>query len=179
MPTGMNPLFYNLKKTLNSNRVNNRDGHALRDYGLNQGVKHYPKSGGNVMKRFILKMRLLCVAAAIATVTLLAACPGDGNEPAGSAGTGSIEIALNDEGADLLDAASLTLSKTGATKTITLTAAREYSGFQWYVDTALKAADRSFTLNAASYAAGKHYLSLEAWRNGALYSKDLTFTVNE
>jgi ABC-type glycerol-3-phosphate transport system substrate-binding protein len=129
------------------------------------------------MTSCIWKTKVLCLAALIAAALAAAAC--SGGNPSDPSGSGLIEIALNDEGADLLTASSLTLSKTLSPKTITLTAAREYSGYEWYVDAASRSTDRSFTLNAASYAAGKHYLSLEAWRNGTLYSKDLTFTVNE
>jgi hypothetical protein len=92
-------------------------------------------------------------------------------------GQGGIGLSL-DDGGDILTGTIPVLSKTGTTKTATLEAALEYTNCQWYVDTLLKGEGQSFTLNAAAYPVGKHYLSVEAWRNGRLYSKELTFTVN-
>jgi hypothetical protein len=93
-------------------------------------------------------------------------------------GQESVLIGFADEGAEALaPGAAISLSKTGSLKTTTLTAEPGYETYEWLVDAALKGTGRSLTLDAAVYALGKHYLSLEVVKDGKRYSKELTFTV--
>jgi hypothetical protein len=93
-------------------------------------------------------------------------------------GQESVSIGFADEGAGALaPGAAISLSKTGSLKTTTLTAAPGYETYEWFVDAASKGTGRSLTLDAAAYAPGKHYLSLEVVKDGKRYSKELTFTV--
>jgi hypothetical protein len=59
----------------------------------------------------------------------------------------------------------------------TLTVSGEYDLYQWLVDGTITASSKSITLNPADYAAGTHQISVELTRNGVMYSKAGTFTV--
>jgi uncharacterized repeat protein (TIGR02543 family) len=74
---------------------------------------------------------------------------------------------------------AITLSKDGAKKQHTLTVSGDYDTCQWRVDGTIKADSNSIDLDAADYPAGKHQISVEVTRNGAVYSKAGSFTVEE
>jgi hypothetical protein len=73
----------------------------------------------------------------------------------------------------------ISISKSGATKTIVLTASTDYANPVWYVDgnATGKSSAGSITLNAADYAATKHSVSFTGTKDGTLYSKEIPFTV--
>jgi hypothetical protein len=63
--------------------------------------------------------------------------------------------------------------------TQTLAVSGDYDAYRWLVDGTIKANSASITLNPADYATGTHQISVEVTRNGALYSKAGTFTVEK
>jgi endo-1,4-beta-xylanase len=72
--------------------------------------------------------------------------------------------------------------KINGTKTaiISLSDAEGYANIQWYVDGEAKsgATTETFTLNAASYLLGRHWISVELTRDGIPYSKTVSFNVH-
>jgi hypothetical protein len=91
-------------------------------------------------------------------------------------GQGGIVLSFVDEGAAALKGQTISLSKAAGTS-FTLEAAVGYESYEWYVDGELKTTNRSITLSAGMYSLGKHYVSVEVWKDGVLYSKEATFTV--
>jgi hypothetical protein len=92
-------------------------------------------------------------------------------------GQGGITLKFTDEGAGALEEANVSLSKTTEPTTLTLEAATGYESYEWFVDGESKGTTRSITLNAVGYSLGKHYVSVEVWKNNVLYSKETAFTV--
>jgi hypothetical protein len=68
------------------------------------------------------------------------------------------------------------LSKSG-TKPLTVTDPEQYSSIEWYVDGVLRRTGETFTLNAANYSTGGHFITLEVVKNGLRYNTTITFTV--
>jgi len=68
--------------------------------------------------------------------------------------------------------------KTNTTLTVTVTVV--YDTYAWYVDGVLVPGNtgNSITLNARDFAAGRRSLSVRVTKGGVVYSKSLTFTVN-
>jgi endo-1,4-beta-xylanase len=66
------------------------------------------------------------------------------------------------------------------TATISLSDAEDYANIQWYIDGEAKsgATTETFTLNAASYLLGRHWISVELTRDGIPYSKTVSFNVH-
>jgi hypothetical protein len=91
-------------------------------------------------------------------------------------GQGGIVLSFTDEGSAALEGQIAALSKAAGTS-VTLEAAVGYESYEWYVDGESKTTNRSITLSAAAYSLGKHYVSVEVWKNGVLYSKEAAFTV--
>jgi hypothetical protein len=81
-----------------------------------------------------------------------------------------------DEGFAALEGQTVSLSKAAAASR-TLEAAVGYESYEWFVDGESKTTNRSITLNAGAYSLGKHYVSVEVWKNGVVYSKEAAFTV--
>jgi hypothetical protein len=55
----------------------------------------------------------------------------------------------------------------------------EYGSCRWRVDGVIKENGKSIVLKAAEYKTGIHRISLEAARDGAVYSKTGSFRVQE
>ena len=75
---------------------------------------------------------------------------------------------------------NISLSKSGAgDKPIeqTLTVSGEYGSYRWRVDGAIKENSKTIVLNAAGYTTGTHQISVEVTRNGTVYSKSGSFSV--
>jgi hypothetical protein len=107
---------------------------------------------------------------------------GGGNEGGGS-DVPPVTVTLEgpkDVAEDAFPDTAITLSKSGAggkLSTQPLAVNGEYDTYRWLVDGTLKEDSASITLNAADYAVGTHQISVEVTRNGAIYSKSGTFTV--
>lgn len=91
-------------------------------------------------------------------------------------GQGGITLSFVDEGSAALEGQEVTLSKTAATSR-TMEASVGYESYEWFVDGESKGTNRSITLSAGAYSLGKHYVSVEVWKNGVVYSKEAAFTV--
>lgn len=92
-------------------------------------------------------------------------------------GQGGIVLGFADEGSEALKGQAITLSKAAGTS-VTVEAAVGYERYEWFVDGEAKTTNRSITLNAGAYSLGRHYVSVEVWKNGVVYSKEAVFTVN-
>jgi uncharacterized repeat protein (TIGR02543 family) len=75
--------------------------------------------------------------------------------------------------------ADFTISKDGSpnSQTVTITGSG-YTDPRWYVDGELKGTGTGITIQAADYGAGTHTLSLEVSKNGLVWSRELSFTVD-
>jgi hypothetical protein len=71
----------------------------------------------------------------------------------------------------------ITLSKNGTPKTTTLTVSGDFDTYRWRVDGSIKGNTKTIILDAANYQAGTHQITLEVTRDGAVYSKTGSFTV--
>jgi uncharacterized repeat protein (TIGR02543 family) len=92
---------------------------------------------------------------------------------------GSYAITLNpDAGTGAFSEPDFSVSKTGSpqTKTIRLTGSG-YSNPRWEVDGILRGTGSEITINAADYVLGRHNLTLIITKNGTLWSRELSFTV--
>jgi hypothetical protein len=111
-----------------------------------------------------------------ATVTVRAA----GEETGKLAITIGFDGDITVTGTPAIPAAGIVISKSGATKTIVLTASADYTGPVWYVDGSVTGTSAaSITLNAADYAATKHSVSFTGTKGGTLYSREIPFSVVE
>jgi hypothetical protein len=131
------------------------------------------------MKR---KSQWIGIAALMAlAMFMFSACPmGEDTEDEVEKGPVSITIGFaGDITVSGIPAGGITISKSGATKTIVLTASSDYANPVWYVDgsTTEKSSEGNITLNAADYAATKHSVSFTGTKDGTLYSKEIPFTV--
>jgi uncharacterized repeat protein (TIGR02543 family) len=96
--------------------------------------------------------------------------------PSGSSGV----ITLNpDAGAGAFGQTNFTVYKSNGTgsRTVSITGSG-YTDPRWFVDGELKGTGNSLAVNAADYGAGGHILSLEVKKDGLVWSKEITFTVD-
>jgi hypothetical protein len=89
-------------------------------------------------------------------------------------GQGGIVIRYPD--ADSISGGEVSISKT-ETPNATLTASLGYESYEWLVDGESKGNTYKFTVNAAEYAPGKHYVSVELMLAGVPYSAETFFIV--
>jgi hypothetical protein len=99
----------------------------------------------------------------------------------GTAPVGTEPITVNfwvdeSDGAFSVSAGSVTIDQNGS---FTATVTDGYTAVQWYVDGIETKQTASVTISGATYSddLGIHRLSVTASKNGAYYSKEITFTV--
>jgi len=111
---------------------------------------------------------------------------GNANYNAGTASSVAVTTKQNAEltitFAQITDAApSFTvpaLSKSGtATAPLSVADPAQYTSIEWYIDGVLRRTGAAFTLNAANYSTGGHFITLEVVKNGLRYNTTITFTV--
>jgi uncharacterized repeat protein (TIGR02543 family) len=94
-------------------------------------------------------------------------------------GADAITLGFADAGEGIVDPEPITLSKSGPVKSLILISAPGYKNHNWMADGKPAGSGDLITLNAADYLPGKHFLSVEVYKNDILYSKELAFTVTE
>jgi uncharacterized repeat protein (TIGR02543 family) len=94
-------------------------------------------------------------------------------------GKGSITVVNpTDVASGAFTDSSFIIDKTpGGTNTHTINVTGAFDSYLWRVDGSAKGSGNSLTLNAADYTFGTHQISLEVTRNGVVYSKSGSFTV--
>jgi hypothetical protein len=141
------------------------------------------------MKSFFKTPGFRVTALLCAAVLLWGAC----SQPAGETPTPSppevsvaITLWINGDGGILSSGEDMSISKTGAGglgSSFTATVSGGYSGVQWYTGgfpvPGSRGTAESITIRAADYTAKTHKLEVTVTKDGALYSKALSFTVTE
>jgi uncharacterized repeat protein (TIGR02543 family) len=98
----------------------------------------------------------------------------------------NVSVWVNEDDGDILVSnADVTISKSsnGTPDSFTATVASGYTGVQWYFDgfpiSGSRGTAQSIAINAAEYNTGTYILGVTVIKNGALYSTDFRFTVED
>jgi hypothetical protein len=90
----------------------------------------------------------------------------------------TVSLLVADEGSTTFTDPETPIVLNAGTNTHTITVTGEgFYNFRWVVDGSLKGTGSSIILNKSEYTNGGHFLSLEVYKNGIPWSKELTFTV--
>jgi hypothetical protein len=93
-------------------------------------------------------------------------------------GRDDISLSFPDEG-DINNGEPIVIYKNGGASSFTLRLETAFTSSEWYVDAGLAGTGNSLTLYAWDYAPGTHYVSVEFFKDGRLYSREAVFTVSE
>ncbi|MDR2193654.1 MAG: InlB B-repeat-containing protein [Treponema sp.] len=105
-----------------------------------------------------------------------------GTDTVPAPGRGTVTLIYPEDAAVDAFSDAIILSKNGADGKPTqhaLTVNGEYGSYRWRVDGTIKANSESIVLNAADYGAGIRQISVEVTRNGVIYAKSGSFTVEQ
>jgi uncharacterized repeat protein (TIGR02543 family) len=90
----------------------------------------------------------------------------------------AITLQFSDAGDGAFDQESFAVSKSEGTKPQTVRlSGKGYAGHRWFVDGDPKAMGSDIVIKAEDYTVGNHILSLEAAKDGWIWSKEIVFTV--
>jgi hypothetical protein len=93
-------------------------------------------------------------------------------------GQDDISLSFPDEGG-INNGEPIVIYKNGEPSSFTLRLETVFTSSEWYVDTELAGTGNSLTVYARDYVPGTHYVSVEFYKAGLLYSREAVFTVSE
>jgi uncharacterized protein YjdB len=91
----------------------------------------------------------------------------------------NIGLAFEDPGAGAFSDSGFTIVKGGSPASQTVTLSSGWASQEWFVDNISRGTGTSLAVNAADYTAGGHALQITVFDGTALWTKKITFTVNE